>query len=118
MLSMREWDGDGAIFHIAERGCWEAARAAGGVYEMSTRGRTLGEVGFVHACRSMGQVEGVLGRFYGDVDDGDLVLLVIDPARLGVPVRHEMADGERYPHIYGPVPLDAVIEVRSVSRRR
>jgi uncharacterized protein (DUF952 family) len=97
------------IFHIALRADWDAARAAGGPYEISTRGRTLHDVGFLHACLTIDQAGRVHRSFYADADD--LVLLVIDIDRLDAPVRHEEADGDIFPHIYGPLPLDAVIDV-------
>lgn len=44
----------------------------------------------------------------------DLLLLVIDPAKVASEIREEAVDGpERFPHIYGPLNLDAVTEVRS-----
>jgi uncharacterized protein (DUF952 family) len=107
------------IFHLALRPDWEAARAAGGPYEISTRGRTLREIGFIHACRTRDQVDRVRRSFYADLDAReDLLLLVIDPDRLEAPVRHEPADGDIFPHIYGPVPLDAVIQVRPLGATR
>ena len=45
------------IFHLADRRQWEAARAAGR-YEISTRGKTLSEVGFIH-CSQRHQVRPV-----------------------------------------------------------
>ncbi|WP_200827529.1 DUF952 domain-containing protein [Thermomonospora echinospora] len=106
----------GEIFHIADRTAWDAARAAGGPYEMSTRGRTLADEGFIHCSRSEEQTAGVLHRFYGDVAPEDLVLLVIDPT--GLDVRYETADGDTFPHVYGSLPLTAVIDVRSVPGTR
>jgi uncharacterized protein (DUF952 family) len=107
------------IFHLALRPDWEAARAAGGPYEISTRGKTLGEIGFIHACGTHDQVDQVRRAFYADLDPlEDLLLLVIDPDRLDVPVRHEPVDGDVFPHIYGPLPLDAVIQVRPVDANR
>lgn len=102
------------LHHVALRSEWETARGMGR-YEMSTLGRSLAEVGFVHACHPR-QVEGVLERFYADVDES-LVLLVIHPALLGCEVREEPAPGteERFPHIYGPIPVDAVVEVRPIE---
>jgi uncharacterized protein (DUF952 family) len=104
------------IFHVALPPDWAAARAAGGPYEVSTRGATLHDVGFIHACRTLDQVDKVRRSFYADLDD--LLLLVIDTDRLDAPVRHEPADGDVFPHIYGPLPLDAVIEVRPLPRTR
>ena len=44
------------IFHLTEPAAWAAATAEG-AYRLSTRGRTLPEVGFVH-CACRGQVLG------------------------------------------------------------
>jgi uncharacterized protein (DUF952 family) len=102
------------IYHLALSGDWDAAQAAG-EYAVSTLGLTLAEVGFIHASRS-DQWAGVRERFYADVDQ-PLLLLVIDPDRLVAELREEAVPGlaETYPHIYGPVNLDAVVEVRSLS---
>jgi uncharacterized protein (DUF952 family) len=102
------------IFHIAERSDWEAARASGGPYEISTRGRTLAEVGFIHASRDEEQVRTVQRAFYADLDD--LVLLTIDPE--GLDVRDEAVGDDVFPHIYGPLPIEAVIDVRPLPRTR
>jgi uncharacterized protein (DUF952 family) len=105
------------IFHIADRRIWETARAAGVPYTMSTRDLTLDQEGFIHCSADEGQVRGVLDRFYQGVDD-QLVLLVIDPAKLTSELRHEPADGQVFPHVYGPLNLDAVIEVRPLPETR
>jgi uncharacterized protein (DUF952 family) len=103
------------LFHITERAAWTAAKQAG-EYRMSTRGVTLEQQGFIH-CSLRHQLRTVAEYIYGDVDD-DLVVLVIDSARLPVPVRYEAPEGESeaYPHIYGALPADAVTEVIAVSR--
>jgi uncharacterized protein (DUF952 family) len=94
------------IFHIAEAANWEAA-LQNGDYRVSTRGRTLKEEGFIHASRR-DQVQGVAEAFY--TGTGPLLLLEIDPDRLTSPVREdEVAPGVTFPHIYGPINLDAVI---------
>lgn len=102
------------LFHLAEREHWEHARRTGS-YRVSTRGRSLADVGFVH-CSLRHQVRGVADALYADVDD--LVLLVVDPDRLDAPVRYEPAvpGGEDFPHVYGPLPADAVTEVHPVDR--
>jgi uncharacterized protein (DUF952 family) len=103
-----------AIFHIAERRDWEAARDAGVPYEISTRDRTLAEVGFIHASRDEDQARTVQRAFYADLDD--LVLLVVDTE--GLDVRDEPVGDDVFPHIYGPLPIGAVVEVRSLPRTR
>jgi uncharacterized protein (DUF952 family) len=103
-----------SIFHIAERHDWESARDAGGPYEISTRGRTLDEVGFIHASRDEDQVRSVQRAFYADLDD--LLLLVVNPE--GLDVRHEPVGDSVFPHIYGPIPIEAVIDVRPLPQTR
>jgi uncharacterized protein (DUF952 family) len=44
-----------------------------------------------------------------------LLLLEIDPDALGVQVRHE-GEGELFPHVYGAIPLDAVVRVAPLER--
>jgi uncharacterized protein (DUF952 family) len=102
------------IFHLALARDWEAAREAG-EYAVSTLGRTLADEGFIHASRA-DQWAGVRERFHADVDASLLVLLVLDPERLHADVREETVPGidECYPHVYGPINLDAVVEVRSL----
>ncbi len=106
------------LLHIAERTHWESARAAGVSYTMSTLGRTLDEEGFIHCSSDMAQVDGVLARFYPGIDRDDLVLLVIAASRLDAPVRYEPAGDDVFPHIYGPIPVSAVIDVRSLPGNR
>ncbi|HWU08829.1 MAG TPA: DUF952 domain-containing protein [Streptomyces sp.] len=102
------------LLHLTEEPLWEAARRAG-TYEMSTRGRTLREEGFIH-CSLPHQLPAVARALYGP-DKEDLVVLVIDTGRLTAPVRYEAmkAGGEEFPHLYGPLPVSAVVEVRSWS---
>jgi uncharacterized protein (DUF952 family) len=98
------------IFHIALRSEWEAARRSGS-YTTSTLGRTLAEEGFIHASRA-DQWQQVRAAFYADVTE-PLVLLVIDTDRLSAPVVEERPaeDAEEtFPHIYGPLEADAVIQ--------
>lgn len=101
------------LLHLAERDHWEVARRHG-AYERSTRGRTLQEEGFIH-CSTADQLPAVAAALYGDADPDTLLVLVIDSRRLSAPVRYEAAEpgGERYPHVYGPLPVDAVVRVEA-----
>ncbi|AVT33982.1 DUF952 domain-containing protein [Plantactinospora sp. BC1] len=101
------------IFHIAEASDWAAAQESGD-YRVSTRGRSLADEGFIHASRR-GQVLGVAEAAYADA--GPLLLLHIDPDRLVSPVRDdEVEPGIFFPHIYGPINLDAVVAVAPLER--
>ena len=83
---------------------------------MSSRGRTLEQEGFVHASYP-GQITSVLQGFYADVTE-PMCLLVIDPDKLGVPVIAENLTGgqELFPHIYGAIPVSAVVDVVALVR--
>lgn len=101
------------IFHLATAADWETAQVTGD-YRTSTLGRSLEEEGFIHASRR-GQVEGVRRAFYAGLTE-PLLLLEIDPAGLGVDLRLEVPEGAEaaFPHIYGPLPVTAVVGVRAL----
>ena len=106
------WRSPGWLYHLALRPEWQQARAAG-EYRHSTRGRSLEEVGFIHLSAAH-QVEATAARFYADLPAGALLLLVVDPQRLaaaGMAVRWEPApvSGELFPHLFGALPLQAVL---------
>lgn len=94
----------GLIHHLAVAGEWDRSSP---YYRGSTLGRTLAEEGFVH-CSATWQVQGIADAYYRG--RSDVVLLTIDPGRLGAEVRIEGG----YPHIYGPVPTGAVISAQAV----
>ncbi len=98
------------IFHVTTPDAWAAAQRAGS-YTTSTRGVSLEQEGYIH-CSEAHQVEGVRTRYFADLDD--LVLLEIETDRLTSPWRTEQLEGtdEAYPHVYGPVDLAAVVDVR------
>ena len=95
------------LLHVAERAEYEAARSAGATHYAP--GAFEAE-GFVHLCRP-DQLAGVLQRYYRNRED--LLLLHLDAAAFDAELRMEdgTGRGERFPHLYGPVPLRAVREV-------
>jgi len=102
------------IHHLATRADWERARETG-TYTTSTRDVALEDEGYIHACRP-DQWEGVRDRYYSEVTE-PLVLLDIDTDLLDVPwVEEPPAPGveETYPHLYGPLRVDAVVAVREL----
>jgi uncharacterized protein (DUF952 family) len=91
------------ILHITTPEAWERGRVAG-----ELRPASLDAEGFIH-CSTPRQVVATADRLFGGT--GDLLLLVVDPARLTAPLRHEAATdvADTFPHIHGPLNADAII---------
>jgi uncharacterized protein (DUF952 family) len=106
---------DEVLYHIAVGTDWAQAQRAG-EYRMSTRGRTLAAEGYIHASTAS-QVLPVANAYYRD-EPGDLLLLVLDPARIGAEIRWERVPGsaDPFPHIYGPLPVSAVRQAIPLPR--
>jgi len=107
-MSSRADERSVTLLHIIGREEWAAALAAGEPY----RAPDQDEVGFLH----LSTPELVLvpaNSFYGG--RSDLVLLVVAAERLSAELRFE--DGVppvgdlQFPHLYGPLDLDAVVDV-------
>ncbi|RBY79701.1 DUF952 domain-containing protein [Blastococcus sp. TF02A-26] len=96
------------LVHLIEPADWHAAQETGAV-----RPPSLDDVGFVHLS-TPDQVHLPAARLFPG--RRDLLLLVVDPERLSDPVRFEPgAPGDpeamRFPHLYGPLPVSAVVAV-------
>jgi uncharacterized protein (DUF952 family) len=91
---------DRHVFHITERGAFAAALESG-AYEADS----LQSEGFIH-CSTRTQILRSAARFFGG--RSGLVLLCIDAERVALLLRYEAADGEAFPHCYGPIPLEAI----------
>jgi uncharacterized protein (DUF952 family) len=95
------------IFHIASSEAWQQARDEG-LYQ----GDTLESEGFIHCSLARQVVPVADARFRGRQG---LVLLEIDAAQVRPEIRYEGADGDLFPHIYGPLNTDAVVAVYDFS---
>lgn len=96
------------LVHLCTALQWHAARQSG-----ELRPDSLRDVGFVHLSRPE-QVHLPANRVYAG--RSDLVLLRIDAARLSTPLRWEPGlpddpEGMLFPHLYGPLPVSAVMGV-------
>ena len=92
------------IYHVDTAATWNAA-LENGFYEADS----LKTEGFIHSSK-IEQVAGVLNRYYKN--QADLILLHIDETKLTAPLKYELAPSvnETFPHIYGSINLDAVVE--------
>lgn len=96
------------IYHLVPGSVWE--QAPPGPY----RAASLATEGFIH-CSYRQQVERVANQFFANAPD--LFLLCIDPDRLASALRNEDPGiGELFPHVYGPISRDAVIDVQAMRR--
>ncbi len=90
------------ILHITTEVAWQTAIAAG-----EYRADSLESEGFIH-CSTATQVLMPANQMYAG--RSDLILLMIDPAKLTAKLIFEdcYESGHQFPHIYGPLNLDAV----------
>ncbi len=100
------------IYHFCPRADWDAARAAG-VYTADS----LATQGYIHFSPRdhvhVSATERARGRT-------DLVVLEVDEALLSRPAVWEEGDpphpdGKLFPHVYGPVPAEAVVAVHDLT---
>jgi uncharacterized protein (DUF952 family) len=93
------------IYHVTTRSWWEAAQQAGKL--SSPR---FEEEGYIH-CSTAQQVPGVLQRYFAN--QTDLVKLTLEKDKIQPPLVYELAGSlnEVFPHVHGPINLDAVVAV-------
>jgi len=96
------------IYHVATLADWK--QEGTGTYTTSTFGRSLEQEGFIHAAYH-DQVPTVRDRHYADVAE-PLLVLEIESDLLDAEVRDEPVGDATYPHVYGPIPTDAVVAWR------
>jgi uncharacterized protein (DUF952 family) len=96
------------IYHVTTAAEWKTAQEAG-AYESPS----LAKEGFIH-CSQQEQVAGVLERYFAGKTD--LLELVIDTDKLNSPFIYEWSPSttDTFPHVYGPINLDAVIEAKKI----
>jgi uncharacterized protein (DUF952 family) len=98
---------DEDILHLSTPTDWTEARRTGAVAPAS-----LASEGFVH-CSTRAQLAGTLARHFRGA--GPLVALVLDPGAIDADLRwDESYPGERFPHVYAPIPVTAVVAVEDV----
>ena len=91
------------VLHITTPEAWAEAQRTG-----SVRPPSLSTEGFAH-CSTRSQLPGTLARHFPGTDP--LVALVLDPSAVGPDLRwEESRPGERFPHVYAPILVTAVVK--------
>jgi uncharacterized protein (DUF952 family) len=96
------------IYHVTSAAEWKQAQEQG-FYEAPS----LKIEGFIH-CSEAGQVAGVLERYFEGKTD--LVKLHVNTDKLTSRYVQEWSNSveDTFPHIYGPINLDAVENVEAI----
>ena len=107
------------IFHITSRTAWDEAQKRG-----DYRAESLKTEGFIH-CSMLAQVLPVANNFYKG--QSGLILLEIEPTLLASTLKWEppsggapppgVSVGDQFPHVYGPINLDAVVKVVELTSK-
>jgi uncharacterized protein (DUF952 family) len=107
------------ILHLLPEAVWREARE-----HATYRPATYPEDGFVHCSAGDDVMLAVADAVYANTSD-QLVVWEVDESRLTSPVRWEAAEpapppgvspATRFPHVYGPINLDAVTGARRLVR--
>jgi uncharacterized protein (DUF952 family) len=94
--------GDDPIIYVLISGVDYQKSLASGSYTPES----LANAGFIHASPAA-QLTRVANKYYKEVED--VRVLIVDLAKITSPVKWEPATGGLYPHIYGPMNMDAVV---------
>ena len=105
------------IYHVTFQKAWRKAQQRG-----EYRAESLETEGFIH-CSTRSQVLAVVEKFYKG--QPGLLLLMIDPFLLTSELKWEppsggtpppgVPEGDLFPHVYGPINLNAVVKVFDLS---
>lgn len=95
------------ILHLCPRQDWLNCQSRG-----EYRAESLGREGFIH-CSSPEQITEVANRYYQGIPD--MVVLRINPDKLFSEIRWVKIGKAHYPHVYGPINLEAVDKVSNIN---
>ena len=98
------------IYILCPPAVHEAAMACG-----TYQPESLVSEGFIHASPAH-QLTRVANKYYGQ--HAELRVLTVDPTQLTAELKWEtISTGDQYPHIYGPLNMDAVTAASTVARQ-
>ncbi|MDA0798167.1 MAG: DUF952 domain-containing protein [Chloroflexi bacterium] len=98
-----------ALIHVTTQEAWDSAGGSGRYFPPG-----FDAEGFIHCCHRS-QLERVLSdHFAAQVE---VLLLVLEPSQITADIRYERAaNGDDYPHIYGPIQPQAVTQSISAPK--
>ncbi len=97
------------IYKLLDAGAWAAAKAEG----VFTGSAVDLRDGFIHFSAGDQVQETARLHFHGQAN---LVLLAVEADRLGSALKWEPSrGGALFPHLYGVLPVEAVLEARSIA---
>jgi uncharacterized protein (DUF952 family) len=98
------------IYHITTPALWNQF-----LYFDFYEAPSLQAEGFIHASKAS-QLQATAERYYND--EPEIVLLTIDTTLLAAALVYEEAPNrkEEFPHIYGKLNKDAIIETKTITR--
>jgi uncharacterized protein (DUF952 family) len=92
------------VYHMLPKTIWQMQ-----IGQSHYQSVTLEQEGFIHCTAEPALLLHVANRFYR-AEPGEWLILCIDEKRVAADVRWESADGALFPHIYGLLNLDAVVD--------
>ena len=95
------------VVHICLSSDWEAAQIAG-----EYRAVSLENEGFIHFSKPEQAID-TANRYYAG--NSDLLLLWIDTTKLKAELRWETSHEDVYPHLYGPLNLNAILGITNFN---
>ncbi len=99
------------IYHLVPQDYWEASPP-----DRSYTPADYEREGFIHCTRGEEQLAVVANRYYRN-DARVWLALTIDEDKVSAEVKYEPGgDGLLYPHLYGPLNRDAVIDAQRMPR--
>lgn len=99
----------GIAYHLTPIDVWERQKTSG-----SYSPEAFEQDGFIHATNGLERMRWVANEFYTS-DIRPQTVLVLDVSKLTSPMRYD-DEGRLFPHIYGPLNVDAVIVELPVHR--
>jgi uncharacterized protein (DUF952 family) len=96
-------------FHLAPASVWDASDRT-----QPYAAASLGDEGFIHCTDGEAELGATFGRHYRE-DARAFVALTVDLDSLDVPWRFD-EPGSPYPHIYGQIRPEAILDVADVRR--